>query len=78
MSKTGEDAYHKIRAAASTAPSGCPIDHDFTPFNEHYLRDPYPERLSAQQVLHYSPNTSAARPSAAICSNWPGFVTDAW
>jgi len=56
MSKTGEDAYHKIRTAASSRPSGCPIDNDFTPFNEHYLRDPYPEleRLSARKPIFYA------------------------
>ncbi len=51
MSRAKQDAYHKIHIPAATKPSGCPIDHDFTPFNPEYLRDPYPQlqRFSADE-----------------------------
>lgn len=56
MSQTEQDAYHKIHIAPATRPSGCPVDHEFTPFNEDYLRNPYPqlEQLSAEQPIFYS------------------------
>lgn len=56
MSTSTDDAYHKIRIAAATKPSGCPIDHDFTPFDSNYLRDPYPqlERLNDEQPIFYA------------------------
>ena len=38
-----ETAYHKIRTERAPAPSGCPVDHAFSPFSETYLRDPYAE-----------------------------------
>ena len=38
-----DSAYHKIRTEKLPAPSGCPIDHDFSPFAPDYLADPYVE-----------------------------------
>ena len=38
-----EAAYHKIRTERAAAPSGCPVDHAFSPFSDTYVRDPYAE-----------------------------------
>ncbi len=56
MSTADQNAYHKIRARAAKPPSGCPINHDFTPFDHGYLRNPYPplERLSEEQPTFYA------------------------
>lgn len=37
-----ETAYHQIRTSARSVPSGCPIDHVFTPLDPGYVADPYP------------------------------------
>jgi cytochrome P450 len=41
-----------------TAPSGCPVAHDFDPFEPSYLADPYPtlERLREAGPVHYAPS----------------------
>jgi cytochrome P450 len=56
MGNESLDAYHKIPVEPPAAPGGCPVDHEFTPFDANYLRDPYPqlERLSTEQPLFYS------------------------
>lgn len=56
MSHSEQDAYHKIRIAAATKPSGCPVDHQFSPFSSDYLRNPYPqlEQLSQEQPIFYA------------------------
>jgi cytochrome P450 len=56
MSNDLADAYHKIPTEPPAPPTGCPVDHNFTPFDEDYLRNPYPqlERLAAEQPLFYS------------------------
>ena len=36
-----ETAYHRIQPRAATAPAGCPVNPDFSPFDADYLRDPY-------------------------------------
>ncbi len=36
------DPYHHIRTVAERPPTGCPVDHGFTPLMEEYLDDPYP------------------------------------
>ncbi|MGI9326374.1 MAG: cytochrome P450 [Pseudomonadales bacterium] len=56
MSDPNSDAYHKISVPPEKEPSGCPIDHEFTPFDDDYLLNPYPqlEQLSAQQPIFYS------------------------
>ena len=37
-----DTAYHRISARAAGAPSGCPVDHTFTPLDPAYVADPYP------------------------------------
>ena len=56
MSNEDEGAYHNIRVAPSVQPTGCPIDHEFTTFDNNYLTDPYPEleRLREQSPVFYS------------------------
>ena len=34
--------YHQIRTGPTAAPSGCPVDHTFTPLTDEYVADPYP------------------------------------
>ena len=34
--------YHNIRTTAVDAPTGCPVDHSFTPLMPAYVDDPYP------------------------------------
>ncbi|MEM9622729.1 MAG: cytochrome P450 [Pseudomonadota bacterium] len=34
-------SYHKVDAQRMPAPQGCPIDHDFSPYHERYIADPY-------------------------------------
>ena len=34
-------AYHKVRDAQATVPSGCPVDHEFTPYSAKYVANPY-------------------------------------
>ena len=36
------DPYHQIRTAPASPPTGCPIDHRFTPLMDAYVADPYP------------------------------------
>lgn len=56
MAKNDQDSYHKVSVPAATKPAGCPVDHGFTPFNEDYLRDPYPqlETLASEQPIFYA------------------------
>ena len=56
MSNEDDGAYHNIRVAPSVQPTGCPIDHEFTTFDNSYLTDPYPEleRLREQNPVFYS------------------------
>ena len=56
MSNKNEGAYHNIRVAPSVQPTGCPVDHEFTTFDNNYLTDPYPEleRLREQNPVFYS------------------------
>ena len=35
-------SYHQIRSGPTAIPTGCPIDHDFTPLMQEYVDDPYP------------------------------------
>jgi cytochrome P450 len=61
MNKSSDGAYHKVRTEPPARPTGCPVNHDFTPFNDHYLRDPYPEleRLSGEQPIFWSEKLGA-------------------
>jgi cytochrome P450 len=38
-----DTSYHRITATRPPPPTGCPIDHGFTPLSEEFLRDPYAE-----------------------------------
>ena len=50
------EAYHKIRTERAQAPSGCPVNHDFTPFSADYMMNPYAEleRLRKDTPVFYS------------------------
>jgi cytochrome P450 len=50
------DAYHKIRTERAPAPSGCPVDHGFSPFAPDYMANPYAEleRLRGESPVFYS------------------------
>ena len=56
MSGDKADAYHKISITPPDRPSACPVDHNFTPFDDDYLRDPYTQLayLNEQQPIFYS------------------------
>jgi len=56
MSSSESGSYHKIRIPQRNAPSGCPIDHEFTTFNSDYLSNPYPElaRIREKHPVFYS------------------------
>ena len=47
-----DTAYHKIRTERAPAPSGCPVDHSFSPFAPEYVADPYAELAKRRE---YSP-----------------------
>lgn len=49
-------AYHKIRTERAPAPSGCPVNHSFSPFTPEYMADPYAElgRLRNETPVFYS------------------------
>ncbi len=51
-----DDAYHKISVPPAAEPTGCPVDHVFTPFNSNYLTNPYPElkALMSEQPIFFS------------------------
>lgn len=34
-------AYHKVDSERAPAPTGCPVDHEFSPFSEQYVANPY-------------------------------------
>ncbi len=50
------EAYHKIRTERAPAPSGCPVNHGFTPFSADYMANPYAEleRLRNDTPVFYS------------------------
>lgn len=50
------EAYHKIRTERAPAPSGCPVDHNFSPFAADYMANPYAEleRLRGESPVFYS------------------------
>ena len=56
MSESNSDAYHKISVPPATQPSGCPFNADFTPFDDDYLLNPYPQldKLSEETPIFYS------------------------
>lgn len=34
-------SYHKVDAQRVPAPAGCPVDHEFSPYHQDYIADPY-------------------------------------
>ena len=46
-------AYHKIRTDRALAPSGCSVNHNFSPFALSYMANPYAEleRLRGEQPV---------------------------
>jgi len=56
MSESKSDAYHKISMPPATEPTGCPFNREFTPFDEDYLLNPYPQldKLSEETPIFYS------------------------
>ncbi len=56
MSSQEQGAYHKFRVAHADAPSGCPVDHEFTTFDREYLKNPYDRlaRIRAEHPVFYS------------------------
>ncbi|MBT6428206.1 MAG: cytochrome P450, partial [Rhodospirillaceae bacterium] len=51
-----DTAYHKFDTTRVPAPKGCPVDHDFSPFSETYVKNPYVvlERLRDQSAVFYA------------------------
>ena len=60
------DAYHKIRTERAPAPSGCPIDHGFSPFAPDYMANPYAEleQLRGESPVFYSEKPGISGPHA--------------
>jgi cytochrome P450 len=56
LSETKSDAYHKISIPPATEPSGCPFNTEFTPFDNDYLNNPYPQldKLAEETPIFYS------------------------
>ena len=56
MSNNDEGAYHNITIPPRVQPTGCPIDHEFTTFDNAYLANPYPEleRVREEHPVFYS------------------------
>jgi len=56
MSTNQDGAYHNISVAPTVKPSGCPIDHNFTTFNDDYLANPYAQlkKLREENPIFYS------------------------
>ncbi|MEL0020875.1 MAG: hypothetical protein VW709_13460, partial [Rickettsiales bacterium] len=44
-----DSAYHKIQTERAPAPTGCPVDHAFSPFSEAYMANPYAELAKLRQ-----------------------------
>lgn len=56
MSTDNNDAYHNIRIPPRVKPTGCPVDHQFSTFNDDYLANPYPglALIREQNPVFYS------------------------
>lgn len=56
MSANKDGAYHNITIAPRVKPSGCPINHEFTTFNDDYLANPYAQlkTLREENPIFYS------------------------
>ena len=40
-----DSAYHKMQTEIMPAPVGCPVNREFSTFEEHYMQDPYAELI---------------------------------
>ncbi len=51
-----DSAYHKMQTEIMPAPVGCPVNREFSTFEEHYMQDPYAElhRLRHESPIFYS------------------------
>lgn len=51
-----DSAYHKMRPEIAPAPAGCPVNHEFSTFADHYMQDPYAElaKLRGESPVFYS------------------------
>jgi len=51
-----ENTYHQAPSTVAAAPTGCPVDHEWSPLSTEYLRDPYPiaSRLREDHPVFYS------------------------
>lgn len=49
-------AYHKVKGETVPAPEGCPVDHDFSPYSERYVANPYAwlNRKREEEPVFYS------------------------
>ena len=50
-----ELAYHKVDTEKRPAPDGCPVDHEFSPYNERYVAFPYAwlnEKREAEPIFY--------------------------
>ena len=49
-------SYHKVDAQRMPAPKGCPVDHEFSPYDERYVADPYAwlNQKREEQPIFYS------------------------
>jgi cytochrome P450 len=56
MSETSNNAYHNILTKPEVEPSGCPVNHEFTTFNDDYLANPYPQltKIREEHPVFYS------------------------
>jgi hypothetical protein len=56
MSNRDPNPYHKSPEQTPPAPAACPADHEFSPFQPNYLRNPYPEleKLNSDKSVFYS------------------------
>jgi len=41
QASTTGNSYHQAPQAVVSAPSGCPVNHDWSPLNADYLEEPY-------------------------------------
>ncbi|MFN3258674.1 MAG: cytochrome P450 [Ilumatobacter sp.] len=56
MSTETSNTYHRAPSEVVTAPTGCPVEHTWSPLSSDYLADPYPiaARLRDEHPVFYS------------------------
>ena len=49
-------SYHKVDTERVPAPQGCPVDHEFSPYHEDYVSEPYPwlNQKREEEPIFYS------------------------